>query len=514
MQVYTDILKEKLLIWLGEEFLHFGIANSLQKFDYDLYAVIANPNPGPKKFHQNQKIVNFSKSWFVNDNVTTNFKKPDMDYLTSFENQFGISIWKIAYSERYFYRKHNPFHIFSLDEILFILEQECKLFEKILEEIKPDYFLVSTITNHPKFLLYSMCKAKNISILTLESSRFKGKSFISSTIAKVDHTEKFVNCTTGKITSEKDAFDHMINFRPPSRNVYDNTSKISKFEKITALANFIINPINEDSKNEYLHYGKTKTKILKETSGFSRLRKIEKRESFIDEHFKKELDFSKPFMYYPLQAEPERELYIQAPYFTDQISLIKNIAKSIPVNSVLFVKEHPVMKKHAGWRELDFYKQLMDLPNVVLIHPSVDSHELIKHCDLVLTISGDAAFEAGFYKKSAVIFSDPDYLVLSNVFQVKNLNDLPLIISKALKFNCDTSELVKFVNYLEQNSFEFDRVGYFTDVNNYFHYVGFSEEVKITDSKMLDFLKKYKQVFNILSYEHDKKIKEKKSKTK
>ena len=55
MQVYTDILKEKLLIWLGEEFLHFGIANSLQKFDYDLYAVIANPNPGPKKFHQNQK---------------------------------------------------------------------------------------------------------------------------------------------------------------------------------------------------------------------------------------------------------------------------------------------------------------------------------------------------------------------------------------------------------------------------------------------------------------------------
>ena len=73
------------------------------------------------------------------------------------------------------------------------------------------------------------------------------------------------------------------------------------------------------------------------------------------------------------------------------------------------------MKKHAGWRELDFYKQLMDLPNVVLIHPSVDSHELIQHCDLVLTISGDAAFEAGFYKKSAVIFSDPDYLDLSSL---------------------------------------------------------------------------------------------------
>lgn len=499
-------MKERLLFWLGEEFLHFGIANSMQKFDYDLYAVIANPNPGPKKFHKNQKIVKFSKFWFINDYVTTNFQKPDMEYLKSFEKKFGISIWKIAYSERYFYRKHNPFHVFTLEEILFILEQECKLFEKILDEVHPDYFLVSTITNHPKYLLYDICKAKNISVLTLEASRFKGKSFISSSIAKIDYPEKFIDCNTKKISSEKDAFEYMINYRPPSRNLYEEKNRISKFEKISALVNFIINPIDEDFKNEYLNYGKTKTKILTKTSGIARSRMIEKRESFINEHFKKEIDFSQPFMYFPLQAEPERELYVQAPYFTDQIALIKNIAKSLPVDYVLFVKEHPVMKKHAGWRELNFYKQLMDLPNVVMIHPSVDSHELIKRCDLVLTISGDAAFESGFYHKSAVIFSDPDYAVLSNVFQIKNINDLPSTISKALKFKPDSSELVKFVNFLDKNSFNFDRVGYFTDLNNHFYYAGFSEEVKITESNMLDFLKKHSKDFEILAIEHNEKI--------
>jgi len=506
-------LNKKLLFWLGEEFLHFGIANSLQKFDYDLFAIIDNPNPGPKKFHQNQKFVNFSNFWFVNDYVNTDFKKPDFDYLNSFEDRFNISLWKIAYSERYFYRKHNPFHVFTSNEILSILEQECKLYEKVLDESSPDYFLVSTITRHPKFLLYNICKAKNIPVLTLEASRFKGKSFISSTIAKIDHPENYSTCTSNKIKTEKEAFDYLINFRPPPTNLYEDKPKISKIEKFGATINFFVNPINENLKNEYLHYGKTKTKILTKTSGFVRSRKIEQRQSFIDKNFKSEINTEQPFMYYPLQAEPERELLIQAPYFVDQISLIKNIAKSIPVNYVLYVKEHPVMKKHAGWRELNFYKQLLDLPNVVLIHPSVDSHELIKQCEIVFTISGDAAFEAGFYHKPSIIFSDPDFVVLPNVFQIKNMEELPLIIKKALKIDFNSSDLVKFVNYLDQNSFDFDRVGYFTDLNNYFYYVGFADEVKVNNTKMNDFLTKYEQSFKKLAEYHDKKIKESDLKT-
>ena len=39
----------------------------------------------------------------------------------------------IAYSERSFY-KFNDYYKFSGDEILSILEQECRLFEKVLDE--------------------------------------------------------------------------------------------------------------------------------------------------------------------------------------------------------------------------------------------------------------------------------------------------------------------------------------------------------------------------------------------
>lgn len=501
-------MKEKLLLWLGEEFIHYGLANSLQKkYDFDLFAVIDNPNPGPKKFHKNQNIVDFQKIWFINDYVSTDFQKPNIQYLKSFEDNYGINIWHVAYTERYFYKVHNPFHKFTFEEILFILEQECKLYEKILNEIKPNFFLVSTITRHPKYLLYELCKSKKIPVLTLEASRFKGKSMISSTIAKVDEPEKFREVVLDKIKNEDDAINYLINHRPPPRNLYDEKPKIPKWEKIGAAINFFTHPIDKNFQKEYLHYGKTKTKILTNASGIIRKKQIKERETFIDKEFIKNVDYSTPFFYFSLQAEPERELLIQSPFFTDQIAVIRNIAKSIPVSYLLYVKEHPVMKKHAGWRNIEYYQQIMDFPNIRMIHPSVDSHELIKKCDLVLTIAGDAAFEGVFYRKPSIVFSDPDYLVLSSVFQVENLNKLPSIILTALKHKSDSSELVKFVNYLEQNSFDFDRVGYFTDLNNFFYYAGFLEEVKITDEKMKDFLKKYCDIFDRLAIEHEKKIK-------
>ena len=93
------------------------------------------------------------------------------------------------------------------------------------------------------------------------------------------------------------------------------------------------------------------------------------------------------------------------------------------------------------------------------------------------------------------------------------MEELPLIIKKALKIDFNSSDLVKFVNYLDQNSFDFDRVGYFTDLNNYFYYVGFADEVKVNNTKMNDFLTKYEQSFKKLAEYHDKKIKESDLKT-
>jgi len=59
--------RPKILFWINTFFLHFGISNYIQKeFDSDLFAIIDVPN-NPKKFFQQQKIVDFKKIWFYHN---------------------------------------------------------------------------------------------------------------------------------------------------------------------------------------------------------------------------------------------------------------------------------------------------------------------------------------------------------------------------------------------------------------------------------------------------------------
>ena len=45
----------------------------------------------------------------------------------------------------------------------------------------------------------------------------------------------------------------------------------------------------------------------------------------------------------------------KSPYYLNQIALIENISKSIPINTTLLVKEHKGMLGH---RDLGYYKEL------------------------------------------------------------------------------------------------------------------------------------------------------------
>ena len=60
-----------------------------------------------------------------------------------------------------YFNEYNEFYKFSREEILSILEDECKFFEKILE-IKPK-FLISIKTGfHHHELFYQMCRAVGV----------------------------------------------------------------------------------------------------------------------------------------------------------------------------------------------------------------------------------------------------------------------------------------------------------------------------------------------------------------
>ena len=89
----------------------------------------------------------------------------DIDFLTSFEEKYNINLWLLALNERLF-NEYNEFYKFSREEILSILEDECKMFEKILA-LKPKFLISYKSTFHHHEIFHQMCKISGVKPLIL-----------------------------------------------------------------------------------------------------------------------------------------------------------------------------------------------------------------------------------------------------------------------------------------------------------------------------------------------------------
>jgi len=486
-------------------FLHFGIANYLSKFNYDLFGIIDSED-SINDFLQNQKIVSFSKLWYLYENLSP--KQPDMIYLKTIEEKYQINLWSIVYTDRYFYNKFNPFYKFQYNEILSLLEQECKLFEKILSESKPDFILTNTITHHYQYLFYKICKSKGIPLLTLEPLRFANKWMITNGTMYDDLDTSMFRNSKSMIFSNDEINELSISTGKIDLNNKLIKTKISKLKKFTAFFNFIFNKNNLESTKRFSSYGRTRKNIL--FKGSASLFKIKKkyRESFINKNCSKIIP-NYPFIYFPLHLEPERVLLMGAPFIIDQISVITSIAKSLPVGLKLIVKEHPNMKSE-GWRKNSFYKEIIDLPNVELLHPTIPSENLIEKCEVVITIRGTSSLEAIKFAKPSIVFkADIGYSLLPSVHILQNIEELPIAILKSLKKNTHTSEINKYLEFQQKNAFDLDMGYYSLNIANIFNYsIGFLHKKSVTESEIQSFLIDQKNFFEKLGQNHEIKIQE------
>ena len=92
-------------------------------------------------------------------------------------------------NERYFFGD-NVYHKFNRNEILSILEKECKFFENVLDDIKPDYVLIGMPFFHYDMLLYRICKSKKIPVFLLQSTKFTNQYTITDETDKIIEIEK------------------------------------------------------------------------------------------------------------------------------------------------------------------------------------------------------------------------------------------------------------------------------------------------------------------------------------
>jgi len=394
------------------------------------------------------------------------------------------------------------YYNFSENEILSILEQQCKFFENIIETIKPD-FIIFPITNSGRMeIFYQLCLKLGIKILMLNATRFGGTNFISEEVEKIDYFEKDIH---EKVKNR--SYDDLRNILYKTHSFDDAAKYTSHFLKSKKMAlkagiQFFLFSKNSNLKTHYTYYGRRKIKIFFITIFWSLKKRY--RLYLINKNLSRTIDDEK-FIFFPLITEPERSLLIAAPFHTNLIELVTHIVKSLPIGYKLYVKDHASMDNR-DWRSFSFYKEIMNLPNVKMLHHTIHPKNILPKCSMVITIGGTAGFEAAFYEKPTITFVDTLYSYLKSVEILNDTNELPQLIQKQLKIKFDLDDLNNFVSVLEENAFVFDQSGFSNLAHHILFYDGFLSDVEITEKQMNKLLDAYSKQLEILANEYIKKI--------
>lgn len=499
-------MKDKIVIWCGLDFTQYCMTYFLQKIiDCELYSII-DVNDKTTNFFKSQKLIDFKNFWFIHDQYKKNYTKPDFVYLKNFEQKYDIDIWKLALNERFFYGLYN-YHKFSSDEILSIYEQIFRFYEKFFDEVKPNFFITKISASHHLEIFRKMCIFHGVKVLMLSNPKIPNKNIISEDDSKLDYVENLDNIPSISktfvelnedfklLSNNKSSLEHGLDY-------WKNHPSQSKIKLLKILFHYIFSS-NTNHLTHYNYYGQTKLKVILHQINLIFRKKA--REIFIDKNLTNNPYLDSPFVYFPLSVVIERHVLIGAPFFTNQVELIRNIVRSLPVGYRLLVKEHPVQKSRE-WRPINEYKQILEIPNVTLIHPTFLDHDLYKKSSLVISIAGSSGFEAALFEKPTLIFGNAIYSYLPSVKKNLSMDNLSMDIRNLLVTKVNSSDVAKYFTILSKNLISFNSADFFIKFLVRFANGGANNDVDINEYELEKFIIENKESLEYLANCHLDKI--------
>ena len=493
-------MKEKILYFSNLP-IDFQVARYLQDHGFELYGIFDVPDL-LKKTYEEQKIISLEKTWYFRDYLKQDLEQIDENYLIEFEQRYKINLWSLLYTDRNLYGFNN-YHDFDYEEILKITEKSIKFYESIIDEVNPQYVWIHTPDNFHIELFYEICRKRGIKILTLSESRLPNRYVISEKTDIFDYPELILD----KNSSENiKTFEELKNL---TKDWYQSISPekheimLSRKTKLKGFFHYLFFVCGNEYRKYYANFGRTRTRIFFYES--SKIIKGIVRKYYINKKLKKTINLDTKFAYFPLHVTPERSTLSAALYYSDQLEVIRHIAKSLPINYKLYVREHPIQVIN-NWREISFYKEILKMPNVELIHFSFSNEKLLENSSLVITISGTNGFNAALYEKPSIVFTDVLYSSLPSVFRVDNLEKLPEIINSAINTKVNNSDINNFIDKIIKNSFEFNVNDLMAPMLKEFFYDGFTSDVHVPKHKVEQFIDENKEQLDKWGSELLKKI--------
>lgn len=378
--------------------------------------------------------------------------KPDMDLLGRYERELGGEaglFGAIIADRRLFmgpdctysqdYRRR-----FSDEDLLSILQKGLLETERVFDELKPDVVIGFICVSILEYLAYLFARARGIRVLNLRPTRIGDRVTFGSLLN--DPTPEFVSAyhrirSAGspwidesrryikRVREEHGRYEGVI--QPSAKPALSVNRKrpapwVSAGNVIRTYRRYRAGEAHRD--NHVPH----PLRALLFAAAINPVRARRAARLLRDRYISAQRLRDTRYVFYPLHTEPEVSLLVYGRPFVNQIEIIRQLAMSLPVGTILVVKEHPWM---VGKRTQDAYRKLLNIPRVHLARPDASARDLSAGAQLVVVITGSVALEAAMLGKPVITFGDCPYNALPDTM-VRRCSDprrLPMFIRDMLR---------------------------------------------------------------------------------
>ena len=353
--------------------------------------------------------------------IREHWKDFSLELLSSIESKYHCGpMWRYIYSDRFLVNR-------DYDYTIKIATGLFSFYEDVFEKTHPDFYYSECIATLQCYAGYLVGKKMGIKYLTQMCARGGLDSLYHYFVDQpfqynMDFETDYLNCEySADEIRRADEFLSKFenkNITPPAMQLVKTKPRIDR--------NFILAPLKYLRKRfdpqlndpySYMYY-KSYQYQLEPIIFYFRYQKLRK--------FSRSPDYSKKYVFYPLHFQPEASTCVCAEKYEKQLFFIDSWAKSLPADTVLYVKEHYALLGHKG---INFYKELQKYPNVFLIDPWESSRKLILNSTAVTTLTGTAGFEAMLLRKPVFVGGNSVYENAPGVMKVEDIYGqyLPLI---------------------------------------------------------------------------------------
>jgi hypothetical protein len=303
-----------------------------------------------------------------------------------------------------------------------------KIMDEIVEECNPDIVVQETGDFVAPICLYYAAKARNVNHIFIEPAMFpKRIAFVlNSLYADIPPEIMKSQSSEVELNLANEYMQKYIDNKTVRIPVKDKIFfKDMSFRKIVTANNF--RRLSRKLFHKYIARESEEYNAIGWHCMWHIIRVI--RRKLLNRFYIAELP-DKPYIYFPLHVLLDLQLTTRCPEYLDQLALVEYISRCLPYGYSLLIKEHPASIGAYSYRRI---KKILDQGNhVQIVHPGMNSYDIVENSECVITINSKVGVEAIVQQKPVVTLGPAFYRDKGLTIDVNNLRCLPKAIRKAL----------------------------------------------------------------------------------